>query len=438
MKFEIYKAMFNRIILVVLFFTLYLSLFSQAESWKEKLPDFEIKPSINLQLWSSYTIGQEVYDEDTGQYNVVDDRLNFQLRRSRLGFKGQIYNNLKFNLTTAFDLVGRDVLSGTEAGSNNGSSPKLRLWNAYLQWKIIPGSEKLNLITGYFPVHIGRESITSAFRSTSMEKSWSQNYLRRHLTGIGPGRAIGANVGGLFLSESGNIHWGYNLGIFNPAFRDYNNNSVGDDYSPLLAGRLTVYIGDPEFRKFKIGHKVNYFGKRHGLSIALAGAHQGSSSLFKSNQAVGTDFLLNLGPLNIDGEWHYLLREGEASGNGEIDTYGTRAGTGYLRTSYNLLLKHEFVLEPVAMIVRFNGAMDAEGQENAERLQAFAGEETIVDLGVNFYFNPDLKLSLHYTHRDGDAGTRGDGATFNNYFSQSGIGAIQRGDWLGLGVISIF
>jgi len=429
---------FKKPILALLLFSFPFILFAQPESWKDKMPDFEIQPVIGLQLWSSYTIGQEIYDERTGQYNAVDNRLNFQLRRSRLGFKGQVYKNLKFNLTTAFDLVGRDVLSGSEAGSNNGGSPKLRLWNAYLQWKIIPGSEKLNLATGYFPVQIGRESITSALRSPSMEKSWSQNYLRRHLVGIGPGRAFGANFGGLFLNDSGNIHWGYDLGIFNPAFRDYNNNSVGDDYSPLLSGRLAVYIGDPESGKYSIGHKINYFGKRHGLTIAVAGAHQGESSLFKSNQAAGADVLLNLGQLNVDGEWHYLLREGTAPGNGEADTYQALAGTGYLRASYNLLLQHDYVLEPAAMIARFEGATNAEEQEKAERLQAFAGKETIIDLGLNFYFNPDLKLSLHYTHREGDAGDKGDGATVNNYFSQSEVGAIHRGDWLGLGAVAIF
>ena len=416
-----------------------LTLFAQESesSWQKKLSNFSFEPVVALQIWSSYTLGQEVYDATNREYKEVDDRLDFQLRRSRLGFKGQAYENLKFNLTAAIDLVGRDVLSGTEAGGNNGPSPQLRLWNAFLQWRLINGSEKLNLVMGYLPPQIGRESITPASRSTSMEKSWSQNYLRRHLVGTGPGRAVGANFGGLFISENSKIHWGYDLGVFNPAYREYNNNSTGDQYAPLVSGRLAFYIGDPESPKYTIGHKVNYFGKRKGFTLALSGAHQGTTNLFTSNAAYGGDFLLNLGHLNVDGEWHFLIREGEEQINGNKQAIESNAGTGYLRISYNIPLQKGFVLEPTAMIMRFNGAMSAEDQEMANTLDAFAGEEQKLDVGFNLYFNPNLKLSLHYTHRDGDAGDAGDGSTLNNYFSQSGVGAIRKGSWAGLGVMIV-
>jgi hypothetical protein len=60
-----------------------------------------------------------------------------------------------------------------------------------------------------------------------------------------------------------------------------------------------------------------------------------------------------------------------------------------------------------------------------------------MDLGANIYWNPDFKISLHYTWRWGDAGATAAGATFNNYFRQSGLGAIERGDWLGLGLVVV-
>lgn len=411
---------------------------SQAENWKSKLPDFNAQPVIALQLWSSYTIAAQVFDEEAGRYKAVDNRVNFQLRRSRLGVRGQAYKNLKFNFVGAFDLVGRDVLSGTEAGSNNGSAPAFRLWNAYLQWRILPNKEHLNLVAGYMPLQIGRESITSAFRSTSMEKSWSQNYLRRHLVGIGPGRAAGINIGGLFLPASSHYSWEYSLGAFNPAFRDYQNNSVGADFAPLLTARFVLHIGAPESDRYTLGHKINYFGKRRGLSLAIAGAHQGKTSLFDNNQAAGADFLLNLGPLNIDGEWYYLIRNRTRFPASQPEVEEAISGTGYLRASYNVPLKNNYVLEPSAMIVLFNGEMEKESQLEAQAMDAFAGREQIADVGVNFYFNPDLKLSLHYTYRNGGLGAAAAGATFNNYFFQGGVGAIQRGDWLGLGAVAIF
>ena len=49
-----------------------------------------------------------------------------------------------------------------------------------------------------------------------------------------------------------------------------------------------------------------------------------------------------------------------------------------------------------------------------------------------------LKVLLHYTWRAGDPGAAGDGATVNEYFYQSGVGAIRRGNWIGLGINAIF
>ncbi|MCB0842768.1 MAG: hypothetical protein KDE26_05810 [Bacteroidetes bacterium] len=426
---------FGKIILLLFLFPC--MLLAQETRWSQKLDDYKIKVSANVQLWGTYTFGQEIYNDSNGAYQPVDDRLNLQLRRSRLSFKGQPYENLKFNMTAALDLVGKDDLAATQGASNNGGSPKFRLWNAYVQWRVKSNNEKVNIVAGYFPVQIGRESITSAFRSTSMEKSWSQNYLRRHLTGIGPGRAMGVNIGGLFLHEK--ISWGYDLGIYNPVFQGIGSYSTGAKYSPLLVGRITGYFGDPESKEYTINHKINYFGKRKGLSLALAGAYQGETDLFISNSVLGMDVLLNWKNFNLDGEWSLLWREGMQTKNLPNEEYFTVASqTGYLRMSYNINLKNGYVIEPVAMVMHFGGPMDKDTQAEAASVKFFAGEDQMANLGFNFYLNPDLKLSLHYTMNQGDSGAAGNGAVFNNYFFQSGVGAIRRGDWLGFGLVAGF
>lgn len=411
---------------------------SNSSGWTKKLESFKLKTSVGFQLWSSYTFDEAVYNSKTGQYDRVDNRMNVQLRRSRLTFKGQPYEDLQFNLTAAFDLVGRDVLAGTEAGANNGSSPQLRLWNAYVQWRVLHGSEKLNIVGGYFVPQFGRESMTAALQSTSMEKAWSQNYLRRHLTGIGPGRAFGINAGGLFAHADSKLALGYDAGIFTPVFEGYSGNSVGKQYSPMLTGRLTVHIGDPESRTYTVSHKINYFGKRKGLTIGLAGSAQGQTDLFKANSALGVDVLLNLGHLTLDGDWSRLVRKGHEDATDVSRDFTVNAGTGYIRMGYNIYLKNGYVLEPLAMFVRYNGETDAQAQADAASVKSPSGEEQIIDLGVNLFFNPDLKLSLHYTLRDAAPGAAGNGATVNNYFTQDGVGAIHRGDWLGLGLVAIF
>ena len=398
--------------------------------WQEKMESFKIQPVIALQIWTTYTMGQDVFNSTTGHYDAIDNRLNTQLRRSRLGVKGQPYEDLQFSFVAAMDLVGRDVLAGTEAGANNGASPNFRLWNASVQWRLYSGKEHLHLIAGYFPVQFGRESMTSAFRSTSLEKAWSQNYLRRHLTGIGPGRAPGLLLGGLIHQEDRAVHFSYSTGIYNPLYESLAGNSVGQSFAPLLTGRFVMHLGDPEFRKYTISHKVNTFGKRKGLSVALAGAYQGATDLFESSSAAGIDLLFNWGPFNVDGDWTLLRRSGTGS--------TVPASTGYLRMSYNLYLPNGLVVEPVAMVMRFQGEMGSSGQDHAARLQVLAGEENTIDLGTNLYFNPDLKMSFHYTFRNADPGAAGMGATVNNYFFQGGVGAIRRGDWLGMGLVAIF
>ena len=404
----------------------------------QKLNQWGITPIIGIQMWGSYTLGQKVYDDKSRAYQAVDNRLNFQLRRTRLGIKGSPHNNLFFNLTTSIDLVGRDLLAGTDAGGNNGGSPQLRLWNAYLQWRTLPSSEKLSVVVGYFPPQIGRASMTSAVRSTSMEKSWSQHYLRRHLVGTGPGRAMGLNVGGLLWNKDRLLNWRYDLGMFNPSFHAYGGNSAGKAYAPLGVARIATYVGEAEFQRYSLSRKVNHWGKRTGLTLAVAGAHQGASELFLSNSAWGIDFLLNLQDLNIDGEWTYLYREGSRMIDVAERHFRIRSQTGYLRMSYNLHLTTQYVLEPVIMAVGFQGETQQAKQLDAAHVGGFSGEEYIYNLGMNFYFSPNLKLSLHYTLRDGYAGEMGNGPTINNYFYQPGVGAIQRGDWLGMGLVAVF
>jgi len=351
-----------------------------------------------------------------------------ELHRTRLGVTGQPYENLKFNFITSLDFIGKDALSGTEGGLNNGGSPRFRVWNAFLQFRLKPNSEAFNIVAGYFSPQIGRESITAAMRVTSMEKAWSQNYLRRHLVGTAPGRAVGINFGGLVGKAENPVTFKYDIGVFNPVFQSFGGNSSGQRSSPLFSGRWLFNFGDMESKQYGVGHKINYFGKRNGLSVAISGARQGNTDLFDSNTAIGGDFLLNFGNLNFDGDWHFLQRE---SGNETMNS-----NTGYLRLSYNFETEKGYIFEPVLMWAQFNGETEFSQQNFAREVASTFGTDQTIDIGVNFYFNPNLKLSLHYIIRDGEGGDLGGQTGINNFF-QSGSTIIQRGNWVGLGVVAL-
>lgn len=410
------------------------------DNWIKKKEGARIEPFMMVQLWSSYSMGQEVYNADAKQYEAVDDRFNLMLRRVRLGFRAEPYEGLKFTVAGAYDLIGRDVLASPVGGANNGSLPNFGIWDAFMQWQPHKGKQGFNIVGGYFRPQLSRESITSGWATNSMEKAMSQNYIRTHLVGTGPGRALGLNLGGLFLNADKNLGLNYNLGIFNPLTIANGGNSTGKDFSPLLVGRVVAYFGDPEQTEYKIGYDINYFGQRKGLSLGFGGAWQGQTGLFDASYATEADLLFNWGPLNLDADWNFMWRDGKRAlpdDQERIFTYASN--TGHARIGYNLVLSKKYFLEPTFMLMQFNGAAGLTGQADAKAVGASSGSERTYDAGVNWYLNKrNLKLLLHYTWHEGDAGDAEPGFTGNMFFNQSSVGAIRRGNWLGLGLNAIF
>jgi hypothetical protein len=262
-----------------------------------------------------------------------------------------------------------------------------------------------------------------------MEKSMSQNYVRTQLTGRGPGRAAGINLGG--MAKGNNWSLLYNVGLFNPLLTGLNGTSVGVEYAPLWTSRLSLALGDPEMEQYGISYTMNYYRRRKGVSLDINFARQGATDSFQSSITYGAGFLANYSGWTVNGEWTALRR----SGQGNLSADGN---TGHFRAGYNIPLGR-FELQPVAMVMLYRGAMDAPEQAHAKTLKLSSGREQTLDFGVNLHLSPrNLVLQLHYTMHQGDAGASGDGSTVNAFFSQPQVGAIRRGNWLGLGLNAIF
>ncbi len=406
-----------------------------AAKWLKKNERFVPEIKAMVQLWGIYSTGMEVYDKEAKQYNFVDDRLNLLLRRARFIVSGEPYPNLSYSVAFYYDQIGRDILASGIGGPNK-ADPSAGIWDAFFQWKITK-SESLNFVGGWFRPQMQRESITSGWSVNSFEKSMSQNYVRTHLVGTGPGRAMGVNLGGIVGKNKTNLN--YNLGLFNPVTEALSGASAGNQFSPLLVGRASISLGDPEFKKYGISYDINYFNKRKGISLDFNAARQGESDLFRFSTSFGPGLLLNWGPLNLDGEWIWMQREGERMlADSSARQFTAKAGTGHVRLGVNVPTGR-FVLEPIFMVMQFDGAKNALEQADAAAVKMSAGSETTFDAGLNWYLDrKNLKLMLHYTWRTGDAGDAGDGSQVNMYFNQSGVGAIRRGDWLGIGLNAIF
>ena len=386
-----------------------------------------IKVGLLSQFWTTYSTGTTVYNQQTAAYEPVDDRLNISFRRARLVFSGAPYARITYNLALHYDLTGHDILAGT-LGSTNRDQPTVGIWDAFGQYRLSTRTQLLTLTAGYFRPQLQRESITTAWAPSSFEKSMSQNYVRRHLTGTGPGRAMGLNLGGLWLGSGVGLL--YNVGIFTPVAIGLEGSSGGRKSAPLLAGRLSLQLGQPEMPAYGIAYQQNYYGERKGLSLDINLSRQGETDKFSAAYAYGPGFLFNYGPVNMDAEWLWLLRRGTELTGVPFDN---RSATGHVRLSYNLRAGR-YLLEPSFMLMAFQGAMNAEGQRQAVLVDAAAGREVTRDAGLNLHFNKrKLRVYLHYVWRTGEAGAAGNGARVNQFFFQPGIGAIRRGNYWGLG-----
>jgi len=378
-----------------------------------------------VQLWATWTPATKVFDPDSGNYQDKGGVFDPHIRRSRIGIRGEVLPRLRYTAIFAFDLIGHDPLSGTFGGTNNDPFPVTGVADAYVQYQVIPQRDLLHITAGFVRPMYSREAITSGFAVNSMEKPVSQIYIRKHLLNSNPGRSMGINAGGQWSGPAADYHIRYDLGLFQPVF------GTKGGFPLMLSGRLVVQLGQPEDASYTLAHRINYFGRRRGLSLALSAARTGETDRFRYSQALGTDLLLNAGPFQLDAEWHRLVRRGSV---GALPDRSYVQHTGHLRAGYNLWHTSRGILEPVVTWMFYFGGLSEDDQALAAGMGAFAGVEHSLEAGLNWWFSPRVVLQGFYTCRRGDAGHAGPGARVNSYFSQAEIGPILRGDWVGMGL----
>ena len=433
------KTLGKLILATVVLWTVFDSVHAQESSaFKGFFDNWEVSPVAAAQMWSTYTLGAELYDRDSMRYVDVDDRLNFSLRRTRLGAKIKAGEAVTLNLIAAIDNVGRDILAGQPGGANNGAFPQVQLWNVFVKWRLKQESEAFNLVIGYHSPHFSRESPTAWNTVASLDKSQSQAYIRRHLTGKNPGRSMGVTFGGIALEGKDNLQFHYSIGVFNSIFGNAIGNSAGIKSSPLVTGRAMISFGQPESQSYSIGHKFNALSKRNGLSLAVSGSYEGQNELFMKSYASAFDFLYNHKRFNLSGEIAWLFREGtRVTEAGDLRMFRTNAYVLSTSFSYNIELTRGHILEPSVTYMRFSGPSSLTEVLDALSVSTSGGINEYVDLGLSYHIIPGkLKIDLHYVAQSGEALESNLGDSINDFFFQSGF-AIRRGDYIGAGVMFV-
>lgn len=365
----------------------------------------ELRIGGGIQLTGIFTHGTRADLSNSGRLDPVDDRFDLGLRRARLTLSGRILAGLDFRVIFFYDNVGRDRFTGTRGTPSEGS---LGIWDAFWTWHARP--ERLHIIIGYFRPQLGREHITSGFQTnSSMDKLPTQNYQRIHAIGRSNGRETGINAGGLY--SRGKWCLNYNAGFFDASHEKLAGQPYGGRrWSPLLAGRLALSIGDPEMKSYSIDYQVNYFGRRRGLTVAAFSSHQGHTDAFQRNSTMGLDLLANYGPLNLDAECSRLARR-------RLDGAAYADHTWHARAGYNIRAASSW-LEPVFAVAHFTGSSLSPWKD---------GRDEWVDAGLNWYLRETrVKFNLHFTRQSGRP------------LSGYDDGKIRRGNMVGFGVQFVF
>lgn len=381
------------------------SLTAQSVQWTKPDSLYKyVQPFASLQLWSVYTMGEQLQLEENGPMETVEDRLNFLTRRARIGFKGKPYKGLSYFLNVQYDNLGKDRFGAIRGAVNTG---QLGILDAFVTYKLNKRNDLFNLSAGYFHPQFSRECITGDMNVSAFDKSPLQGYVRGHVTGKGYGRTTGLNLGGMI--RSGFVTIGYDVSLNNNITTSAEaTETTGKFWSPLIVDRVTFSFGDSDKKSYSLMYETNnFFNERKGVTVGLSSSRQGKTDLFSSNTFAGVDVMANYGGLNLDLEGALLSRKVEGMLY-EMTTWQVRCG-------YNVVIAHKYIIEPVVSVMKFQGDTGA---------PAF-GEEKMYDAGVNWYINKkNIKMSIHYVKQEGF----GD----NSYTDEV---TFKKGDFIGYGFV---
>ncbi len=331
-----------------------------------------------VQVW-------DVYTTETGKTDT-DSRNDLYIRRGRIGVKGTIRKDMSFKVWFAYDNLGKDKNTGATGGTSQfgADNREFYIWDAIWTWKANP--EWANISVGYFRPQVGKESITTAFKVISFQKSYPNFQPRRHIVGRGPGRETGINIGGLALNKKLN----YNIGIFD-AYNSLKN------WSPMYAVRVAWTFGDPEMKKYKMGYTQTYYGKRNGTTIGLNYTYQGETDYFTSNTLLGVDILANYGAVDFNAEYDVLKRKGFTDAD---EDYTNKVWS--VKIGYNKKLQNGQIFRPAFMYSSHNA--DSIFSSLAGTIKggvhgSLKKDYRMYEISLNWLINKDkLKLNIAFNH----------------------------------------
>ncbi|HLP41096.1 MAG TPA: porin [Fibrobacteria bacterium] len=204
----------------------------------------------SLEITQTYQVwGVATFDPEN--VPTQDPRADLYFRRARLGLKGIAYPGVDYLVWFAYDNIGKDPNTGSMGAPQAVPNTTFQAWDAYLTWHA--DSTWANVSFGLLRPRIGSEFLNAYSAVPSLEKALTHYYVRDHLLTRPSGRETGINVGG-YRADTVNQHaFGYDFGIFDANQEKVTTAATGSvKWSPLLTGRVSGTLGDPENKGYKL------------------------------------------------------------------------------------------------------------------------------------------------------------------------------------------
>ncbi|PWE00960.1 porin family protein [Marinilabilia rubra] len=337
--------------------------------------DKAVVPFVALQIWNTVSFDNQLSGE------AVDSRYGMYFRRARPGFKGHPLDRLYYNVQLSADFLGKDQFLSSKGPSNTGA---IKVWSAYITYRLSKQSQWFNLTTGYMLPHISRESTTTPWTMSSLDKAETSCYLRQFATGKSNGISSGINLGGTgVLSE-------YMSASYNFAFLSNMHGGVtqGREYAPLLIGHLILTIGATERNAYKFTADDNVLSDNIFVSFGVGASFQDQCDYFQKNTTFSTDLKLNFKGFHLLTEYSEMKRDAGVN---------FKAHNFLIRSGYNIDWKYSGILEPVFSYRGFYG------EDNGEEVGFYTGKDTQVDVGINWWLSGQkMKINVHYLVNSGN------------------------------------
>lgn len=304
------------------------------------------------------------------QWNASDgEQVASYFRRGRIVTKAKIGDALSMHAAVQFDYLGKDNWAPPAGKTSDGT---LKLWDCSIAWRPLLNVNALEIRSGYLLPQLSRETVTTPWFVSSLDKACSSNYLRKFATGKTNGISPGLSVGGVIGLKTAWIQ--YNVSVLE-AFKGVTQEG---DKSVLTCGRIDFGRGKAQNYAYK--SSGNTFTSENSLSFGFNGSVQGRTSIFDQNVSYGADFVA---------KWHKLTFNGELMKLKRKQKEQTYSGyTGFVRTSSLRSLPKNRYLEPSIMVTYFCFDVNYTDFDS--------GKHVDFDIGINYYFySKALKIALH-------------------------------------------